>query len=146
MSSAIEDLWPAIEAPGSLPPLAVLRQQASLLGPKTQNLVQARVTTETSGPNLVHTFSIVAPALDYYSYALFNAVHRATALFPVQFQDVAKHAEEAVSGEGVHESRGGALVAHDEEGLRRILGLILSSEHTKRVISALVAQSQAAAD
>jgi len=69
------DLWPSNIADANLvTPLAVLKEQAALLGAKTQQLVTGEVTTETSGNLFVHHFYLVAPTLRY-RYELFRVTH-----------------------------------------------------------------------
>ena len=69
------DLWPENIGESKLvTPLAVLKEQAALLGTKTQQLVTGEVTTETSGNLFVHHFSLVAPTLRY-RYELFRVTH-----------------------------------------------------------------------
>src|SRR5258706_9181785 len=78
------DLWGEIAAPEIRIPVGILREQASLLGPKTQNLVEASVKTDWSkGDNFVHTFLLVVPALDNYAYCLFRVSH-GVSLYPVK--------------------------------------------------------------
>lgn len=52
-------------------PVAILREQAALLGTKTQNVVEARVSTSVASGNLYHSFDLVVPALGGYTYQLF---------------------------------------------------------------------------
>src|SRR5579872_400146 len=82
--AAQPDLWGEIQIPNDVrTPLAILREQAALLGPKTQNLVEAEVDTEPYGSDLRHRFYLIAPALDNYRYQLFEARHEVTKLYPV---------------------------------------------------------------
>lgn len=72
MASKVENLWPPDVAASTkrLSPVAILRQQATLLGQRTKDLVEAEV--ETKGTDfqrkLQHWFYLVAPALDFYKY------------------------------------------------------------------------------
>lgn len=127
MTETKEDLWPDNLAtpPQDKPPLLILREQASLLGQKTGNLVDAEVTTspEPDG-GLALRFTLVAPALSGYRYVLFTAVQSAM-LYPValRFDGLTYH-------------------AHDEAGLKQYLRNFFASEPARRVISGLVVQSQ----
>ncbi len=70
-----DDLWPTNIADSNLvTPLTILKQQASLLGEKTKQLVAGDVVTQTTGALLVHYFYLVAPILNY-KYELFSVSH-----------------------------------------------------------------------
>src|SRR5262249_20402576 len=77
MADPVRDLWPEdVTDTDVLPPVAIMRQQAGLLGRKTQNLVQAEVTTKAAPKGQIrHFFTLVAPALDHYRYRLFYVKH-----------------------------------------------------------------------
>jgi len=61
--SAKPDFWGEVAVIGGVTPVAILREQAALLGGKTQNLVEARVETHAGGAGLIHSFRLVVPAL-----------------------------------------------------------------------------------
>jgi len=125
-------LWPDDITYRAVPtPIVVLREQAALLGPMTKNILQADVWTRASedGTRIVHTFALVAPALDNYTYPLFDASHDPVRVYPVLLAPADEQPWEV----------------SDEEGLRRSLGLILRSPRTRDAIVALLAQSQAVA-
>lgn len=128
METQVIDLWPEDIATNvsELTPVAILKQQASLLGDKTKNLVEAQVETRAVDFQrfLEHSFYIVAPALDHYRYLLFRVTHPGT-LYPVEIvsQD---HKESAGS---------------ETEFIEKIRG-ILSSEKTRKLVQSLIAQSQ----
>ena len=62
----MEDLWPKeIGTAEITSPVAILREQASLLGQKTKNLVEADVSPLNNDTDTIfYHFYIVAPALD----------------------------------------------------------------------------------
>ena len=152
MSDKSENLWPddVVEVSGPKAPAAILREQGSLLGKKTQNLVLGRVVAEqeegpktghyvrpspTRGtgaqgptPIFVYAFYLVAPALDNYHYKLFTMKH-GIKLYPVMVQCP-----------NVKLRRPGART---QEEFLAILREIFASEHTRQVIESLLAQSQA---
>ena len=83
------DLWPEdINIPDLIAPVTILKEQASLLGTKTNNVVKAEVTT--SKPRLseegkfYYVFYLVAPALNNYYYELFAITH-GVELYPLVF-------------------------------------------------------------
>jgi hypothetical protein len=59
MANPVRDLWPEdVTVTDVLPPVAIMRQQAALLGDKTQNLVQAEVTTKAAPKGQIrHSFT-----------------------------------------------------------------------------------------
>ncbi len=135
-----QDLFTAVDVQRT--PLALLREQATLLGEQTKNLVEAKVTTsvEPSLPrnfqtlatligsstnnSFVQKFSLVSTALGNYTYELFRVAHPVEG-YPVKvfFQD-----EE--------------YVAILEDELIGVLKMIFAHEKTRRVIQAMIAQSQ----
>ena len=78
-SEPLPDLWPVhFETPESLPPVALLRYQATLLGTKTRHIVEAvvesRAPAEAKG-TVYHNFYLIAPLLGDYKYKLFFVAH-----------------------------------------------------------------------
>ena len=62
MAAPDVDLWPTdIGKQRIKTPAAILRQQASHLGKRTKNLVEAKVETATTGDQFIHRFVIGAP-------------------------------------------------------------------------------------
>ena len=59
-----------------------MREQAALLGNKTQNLVEATVETGTQFGRFKHPFLLLVPALGLYKYELFKIEHGVD-LYPV---------------------------------------------------------------
>ena len=105
----MHDLWP--EDIGPIPeskgPVIILREQASLLGKKTNNLVEAEVVQlEPSRPEppivavqiepsmfetrFNYAFLIVAPPLNNYRYKLFTISHGIDA-YPVTIKSINTH-------------------------------------------------------
>src|SRR5436305_800233 len=86
MAMATNDLWPVDIIDQTIkPPTKILKEQAALLGPKTQNLVTAEVETVTRPANRFrHIFYLVSPALDNYRFGLFQ-IEQGLRLYPVEF-------------------------------------------------------------
>ena len=69
------DYWPANIADSNLTtPVTILKEQATLLGEKTRQLVEGEVVTQTTGTLLFHYFYVAAPTLNY-RFELFNISH-----------------------------------------------------------------------
>ena len=67
------DLWGDIgPAEPVRTPVTILREQAALLGRKTKNVLEAKVSSFTLAGGLTHSFNIVVPGLDDYTYELFQ--------------------------------------------------------------------------
>jgi len=134
------DLWPEhIEQTEITAPAFILKEQASLLGRKTQMIVKAEV--EPGDPShhegmryfdkedyrkFIYDFYIVGPLLDNYRYLLFGIMYNID-LYPVEFI-LEPEIEEDVVGENVH-----LLIAKSESEFIKMLGLILKSKKTIKV-------------
>ncbi len=126
MSSLSRDMWADDIAKSELlAPVAILREQAALLGPKTQNLIEAEVRSESSGGEMDYDFDLVAPALGNYRYRLFWVRHG-----PVFYPLILN-----VGGTSVQ-------ISCQKEFIEA-LGNILSSEETRKVVHSLIAQARA---
>ena len=116
------DLWPDdIGETDLVPPVAVLREQAALLGKKTRPLVRARVESSGDGEMLHHTFTLTAPALDY-RLELFTVVHPVS-FYPMMFF-----------------WRGERKDLSTPEEFMEHLKTVLQSNDTKKVVHSLLAQ------
>ncbi|MEK6301201.1 MAG: hypothetical protein AABO41_10805 [Acidobacteriota bacterium] len=134
MSISPRNLWPEdIAVTQIVAPVAILKEQAALLGERTKNLVEGRVTQRKRDfmdfSKLTYDFDLVAPALDHYQYRLFSISHN------VEFYPLTIDNSDALNDSQLH--------VNDEEEFLHALGQIFSSEKTKGVIKSLVAQSRA---
>jgi len=120
--AALTDLWGNLdtEAP-SRTPLSILKEQATLLGQKTGNVVEASVKTIALSNTFVHRLLLVAPALDNYTYELLKFI-QPIQLYPVSISE--------------------DLRLDDEESFVKWLGEKLSSNETHRIIANLLSQSR----
>jgi hypothetical protein len=84
----VEDLWPGeIENVEVKAPVVILREQAALLGSKTKNIVEAKITKYPLSivkRDFQFGFFLRAPALSGYTYSLFSIAHDIS-LYPVDF-------------------------------------------------------------
>jgi len=65
-----------------VPPVMVLREQATLLGEATGGVVQGRVESDRNSRYLTHMLQAVVPTMNYYAVNLLEIRHEAT-LYPV---------------------------------------------------------------
>ena len=136
------DLWPEdIGLAKPKAPVAILQEQAALLGQKTQNVVEATVKPQRlpALDRFRYAFNIKAGGLlGAYTYQLFSINHGID-LYPVLFyldEDVATEVIDPGDGKGTK-----SIEIWSEEALIELLGKILKSEKTRRIISALLSQA-----
>ncbi|MBL8205930.1 MAG: hypothetical protein JNM09_16970 [Blastocatellia bacterium] len=130
METTTLDLWPTSIDIDKLPdittPISILKEQASLLGQKTKNIVEAEVKSTDAGNGRISvSFNLVAPALNKYRYQLFQITHHGIELYPV----------------GLSFSNR-SYTANSPEQFIEHLKKILADEKTKSVIQSLIAQSR----
>jgi hypothetical protein len=113
------DFWGDIEPAEVRTPVAILREQAALLRTKTRNAIEARVDTDVFYGTFQHSFRLVVPALDNYTYELFS-VRYGIDLYPVTA--------------GLNELK-------TEDEFKDWLRQRLSSPETKKIIGNLLAQA-----
>lgn len=121
--AAQTDFWGEIVPAGERTPLAIMREQAGLLGTKTKNLVEATVNTNVdSYGRFIHRFVLVVPSLSNYKYELFRIQH-GVAIYPIDIP--------------------GPLTPQFETEPQFVdwLHSKLSSVETKRIIANLLAQA-----
>ncbi len=154
----MHDLWPDnIETIDTKSPVAILKEQAALLGQRTKNLVEAQVirgqlpsiddiklATSLSKlpplaePTFVYDFLITAPPLDFYTYRAFTIQHSID-LYPVRIW-----ADQDIRIEIAPEGAKRIIEAASKAEFVEILAKILATEKISRVISALLAQMDVA--
>jgi hypothetical protein len=156
MANQIPDLWPQSIDVKVLPPIALLRYQASQLPQHTQGILEAEVATsvekKSESSRVIHDFRIVAPALEGYTYGLFQAWHDKDFVYPVsvRFDPWVKeaHAEYYESNGPIITSRGaapadlptGVKSASTPAAFLALLGELLASSHTQSVLVSLIAR------
>lgn len=151
MASKVENLWPMdIRATSKqLSPVAILKRQASLLGERTKNIVEAEVETKAADhqKKLQHWFYLVAPALDFYKYPLFRVEHAPTQFYPLNIQF---NVSAETSSEGNRTRKFEGLTAREQGSMLRVrseaeftahLKTIFAADETKKVIQSLIDQS-----
>lgn len=142
------DLWPNdFEKLKFKAPTAILAEQASKLGEKTKNLVQAeirRLDKMARFPfapfDLCFSFVIVAPTLDY-RYELFAIGHKME-LYPMQLileEDLAKEFEGQPFQDELNYKY---LNINDEGEFIEALKKVFSSTKVRKVVGAIMAQTQ----
>lgn len=102
-------------------PVAMMREQASLLGAKTRYAIEGKIETEIQEGEFYHSFNLVVPALDHFMYLLFR-VHHGVSLYPVQAESPYKELK-------------------TEEEFSDWLRQRLSSPGTKKIVGNLLAQA-----
>jgi hypothetical protein len=135
-------LWPEItEVSEVTPPVAILDQQALMLGNMTKNVLLADVKMEEGNDyEFAYSLYIVAPVLDNYKYKLLTIFHSID-LYPVVVQVEASIWKEIDKSKYSSGKLRYAYQADSEDQFLEILRAIFSASKTKRVIAALLAQS-----
>ncbi len=151
-----EDLWGDLpETDDTTDPVTLLRQQASLLGSKTKNVLTGVVSRPRKKASLYDVlraepaksapakerastpeqqmevyFSIRCSALDNYTFHVLTLIYPLLTIFPLSVRD---------------EAVGKVHTCMSEDELRDALQRILGSQHLRRVISALLREARASA-
>ena len=118
--AAKTDFWGDIAPAAVRTPVAILREQAALLGAKTKNLIEATVYTESVRGSFRHLLNLVVPGLDNYTYNLF-AIDHGIDLYPVTVLNR-------------------DLIFATEDAFIDWLREELSSDKTKKIVGNLLAQ------
>lgn len=125
------DLWPETFGPShKLPPVAILRYQAKLLGQKTNSHVLADVVSDApgnQGGTIFHSFFLVAPFLGDFRYKLFYIGHNVN-LYPVTLVNAEETSDRRECG--------------DENNFTLHLKEFLGRDRTHEIIRALIEQSE----
>jgi hypothetical protein len=126
MQTSTLDLWPQdIAAAADLSaPVGILREQAFLLGQRTNNIVEGEVLTRGKHDEFTHEFYLVAPAFEHYRYLLLSVTHKAE-MYPLKIN-----------------VRGNQVEAQSQAEFVERLRSIFADPATKNVIQSLIAQSQ----
>ncbi len=164
----MENLWPEnLTVTKTKAPVTVLREQASLLGEATQNIVEANVfPIRDSNTEFRYAFHIVAPPLGNYQYKLFTICHGID-MYPVTIcpdEDIIKEVRTVLPKQNAHVlediikevctfppkqnehvllKNQATLVAGSEAEFIEILKAIFHSKRTVNIIQAIVAQTTA---
>jgi len=132
------DLWAeGIGVSKLRPPVIILKEQASLLGQKTNYIVTAEVKSSVVSSNKIrHDLFIVAPTLDNYTFNLFSISHDSIELYPVFFS-----LDRAMMLDIYGDIKSETIKSDIEDDYIAMLEKILKSNRSKRVVQSLLAQS-----
>ena len=138
-------LWPDTfqTSPKPLGPTELLREQADLLGEKTNGVVKAQVNTEVDERNstyFVDRFVLYSPSLNY-RYPLFSVRYTARS-FPQRIEWWAYDSQIVLKLADEEEVIDGVKQVWDEEELSNELRLIFSHQDTLQIIQNLIARNQ----
>jgi hypothetical protein len=129
-----EDLWGEISVEKEIKlPVTTLKEQATLLGEKTNKILEGSVTPiKYPDKDIVgFSLSIIAPALGNYRYKVLSISHKSIFVYPLT---VSYRGEDGVAT---------SYTCEDEGGFNDALKEILSSERVHKAIGALISQSKA---
>ena len=136
------DLWPEeiTESSGSLSPLTLIKEQAKLLGEKTNSIVLAGVRQKNvnSQSNYFFYDFFIESGIEMYRFVLFTFRFTYN-LYPVYVSIDEDIENEFIDKLKIFQSKDTReSVIKTEEDMINILGLILNSTKTKKIIRALV--------
>jgi len=152
----MENLWPDnIAVTEKKAPVTILREQASMLGEKTQNIVIGQVQElpyqeekflafllpELDIQNqeskqefrFYYGFYIVAPSIGNYRYKLF------TILYKIDFYPIIIRVDDDIKNE-ISSGNARQISANSEEEFSELLKRIFHSQKTKKIIGAILSQ------
>lgn len=139
-----DDLWPdnLLDPEAFSPPIAIVRQQARLLGQRTGNVVMGSVDRlKSEDENFRYSFNLTVPSLSY-RFSLFVLEYNVEG-FPVHIILDERVARELRIKQRVHgRAVAYVLTAGSENELVGILRLIFAAEKTRSIIRTLVAQAE----
>lgn len=140
MTDSIPNLWPDDIGSSKLrAPVVILREQAKFLGERTQRLVTGCIQSIPPKNNqFSYTFCLVAPILNQYQFPLFTIEHDID-FYPLK---VFPRFEELFQIFNNDDDVGTHIEVHSEQEFIALLISLFSSPETRRVIHALMAQSQ----
>lgn len=128
-----EDLWGEIPTEKEIKlPVTILKEQATLLGEKTNKILEAKVDSIrlATQDQVGHSLKIIAPALSNYNYEVLSIYHPPIFVYPVTIiYQVNKQRYQAN--------------CNDENSFGEKLKEILSSDTVHKAIVALISQSKA---
>jgi len=139
MVNSMNDLWAEdIGVTTVKTPVAILKEQASLLGNKTQNLVIGEVLSSSQDNNskdarITHRFNVKAPVLGNYSYMLF-AISHGIDIYPLRIT-----VDDSIVPT-LSLTRNPVTIDSESKFLE-LLANILKSKRTTQIVHALLAQS-----
>lgn len=141
------DLWPNdLELPVVKSPVAILREQAALLGKKTNNVVEATVKNTTQQGKVTFEYQLFLKSQTIgYSYRVLAIVYTVD-FYPVAFILDADVQEELVAKKilGQYETtidNRASIRVNSEDEFLNLLGEILKTRKVRQVIVALLAQA-----
>ena len=148
----IIDLWPdKIKVEKIITPFIILRQQATLLGKKTKNIIQGKVYDLRLDSDLRsgfhYTFLIVVPALSDYQYKILDIIY-GMSIYPVIInieEDIWKDIPPRFYDQGARTTTR-QIIAKSEDEFIEILRAIFNSTKVMRIISVLLSQSDPSYD
>ncbi|HEX8735770.1 MAG TPA: hypothetical protein VF721_10630 [Pyrinomonadaceae bacterium] len=129
------DLWGDIPIENGIKlPVTILKEQATILGEKTDKILEAKVNSvNVADKDIVgYELKIIAPALSNFSYGVLSVFHSLVLVYPLNMS---------------HQNSTGKWTTSkckDEAEFTAKLREILSSEVIHTVIVSLISQSKAA--
>jgi hypothetical protein len=121
-----ENLWPTFEPSEIVSPKTLMVEQANFLSESTKNVILGQVSSKDSqstNNQIIHSFVIIAPALNNYRFILFE-VSYGIYLYPLVL-----YYQQA------------SIQIENEEQFKDKMKEIFNSDITRRIVTSLYSQS-----
>ncbi|MDD2754011.1 MAG: hypothetical protein PHS80_00655 [Methanothrix sp.] len=138
----MESLWPDEIASSEQvrSPVQILKEQASLLGKMTKNILLGEIQAVPTGqPNSAYAFNILAPSLRNYRYSLFTINYNILNIYPVYIVLDDEIFKEIYS----YKSENKAIKIDYENEFITTLKNIFRSNKVKQILTSLMVESGA---
>jgi len=138
----MESLWPDEIANSEQvrSPVQILKEQASLLGKMTKNILLGEIQAVPVGqPNSAYAFNILAPSLRNYRYSLFTINYNILNIYPIYIALDDEIFKEIYS----YKSKNEAIKIDYENEFLTILKNIFRSRKAKQILTSLMVESGA---
>jgi len=127
-----KSLWGSIgDEPVFRTPTAILKEQAAALAQQTDDLLRGKVVVVAKADTFLLDLSIVAPLLDNYKFDVLHVEH-GVEQYPA-----------SIVPAWLRYQAGEVRKCANEESFTAALESILSSERVRKIVHALIAQSDA---
>ncbi|MBD3265130.1 hypothetical protein GF373_00540 [bacterium] len=127
----VENLWgeiPSVEKEKS--PIVILKEQASLLGQMTNNILTAQVVSRTKGTDSIDAvLDIIVPALDFYRLSILETNFDIIKTYPLKVRNL---------------TTGKSYEVKNEQDFKDILRNELSSNSVQKVLGSLLMHAKSA--
>jgi hypothetical protein len=136
------DLWPddILQIPKTKAPVAILKEQAAILGQKTNNSIKGSIEQNSLGPKnrFDYIFIIIATGINY-NFRLFEIYHDIN-FYPITIK-INEDTGKELANAGMKITNLGTVKVSSEKEFLEALRIIFNSPTTRNVLSSLLSLS-----